>query len=94
MALKKKFLSSLVHTTDHGVPGTGILATGRGPVLTGGSTLSASGLASRPPPGASPRGRIVPGRIGGGGSPIMGPIAGRAGTGPNWTMLMGTGGTG
>ncbi len=31
MASKKNILSSLVHTTDHGVPAIGMLAMGRGP---------------------------------------------------------------
>lgn len=38
VALKKKVRSSLLHTTDQGVPGTGMLAMGRGPLescLTG-----------------------------------------------------------
>ena len=40
MTLKKNLLSSLVHTTDHGVPGIGKLEMGRGPL---GSSLIGSG---------------------------------------------------
>ena len=45
VALKKNFLSSLVHTTDQGVAGMGALATGRGP-LGSGLTDSDEGVTS------------------------------------------------
>ena len=40
VALKKNVRSSLLHTTDQGVAGTGMLAIGRGPV---GSSLTGMG---------------------------------------------------
>lgn len=42
LALKKNVRSSLDHTMDQGVPGTGLLATGRGPSLFGSAGVSES----------------------------------------------------
>ena len=68
MALKKKVLSSLLHTTDHGVPTTGTLAMGRGPFGSGLTTVdnteSGSG-ASMAMDGASCKGGPAGGRSGG-----------------------------
>ena len=77
MALKKNVRSSLVHTTDHGVPGTATLDIGRGPFGSSVAMGSVGGVGS---------GRDCWKRLGGRGKAGVVDAAG-AGGGGGWPVV-------